>query len=309
MLDTITARDLLAKKIASVPMIINDIVPAGLTVFAGKPKIGKSWFALNAALAVASGERFLDRDIASGDVLYLALEDTQARLQSRVRTILGEGGDAPDTLALATGCPPLDKGGDAAIRGWIRKADRPRLIVVDVLQKIRGDDKKVSAYQADYAALEPLKVIADEFGIAVVAITHTRKMEALGDRFDTVSATTGLTGAADHVVILDRVPDGLVLYGRGRDIDEFDFALSFDGKTGRFEDAGNPEDRARSDSRRRIMDALKAASAPIGPNEIAAASGVAPNVVRQHLPRMMQAGEVEKLGRGKYVTTRQPMAA
>lgn len=306
MLDTITARDLLAKKIASVPMIINDIVPAGLTVFAGKPKIGKSWFALNAALAVASGERFLDRQVEEGgDVLYLALEDTQARLQSRVRTILGEQGDAPDTLALATGCPALDKGGDRAIRSWIRKADRPRLVVVDVLQKIKGEDKKARAYENDYMVLEPLKDMADEFAIAVVAITHTRKLDADHDPFDAVSATTGLTGAADHVVILDRGPDGLVLYGRGRDVNEFNLALAFDGKTGRFEDVGDPEDRARSDSRKRILDAMVAARKPIGPGEIAAASDVSAEVVRQHLPRMMQAGEVERLGRGQY----QPVTA
>ncbi len=300
-MEVITACDLMKKEIPVPLMIVGEILPAGLTIFAGKPKIGKSWFALNLAVAVASGEPFLGREADAGEALYLALEDTWGRLQNRVRKILGKAGNAPDTLSLATTCSPLDKGGDRDIENWLKKSDRPRLVVVDVLQKVRGEDKKARAYENDYEALKPLKMVSDRYGVSVLAVTHTRKLEGGGDRFDLVSATTGLVGAADHAMILDRGEEGLSLYGRGRDVNEFCLALSFDGERGTFSDAGDPEDRARSESRRRILDALMAAGKPLGPSDLAKVSGISAGIVRQHLTRMVKDGEVERIGRGNYI--------
>ena len=68
---------------------IPEILPEGLTLLAGKPKLGKSWLALSVALSIAAGGVALGtQPVAKGDVLYLALEDNARRLQSRARRLL-----------------------------------------------------------------------------------------------------------------------------------------------------------------------------------------------------------------------------
>jgi len=69
---------------------IPGIIAEGLTVLAGAPKVGKSWFVLALLLARASGGRALGAVQVSHaeDVLYLALEDGDRRMQARCRVLL-----------------------------------------------------------------------------------------------------------------------------------------------------------------------------------------------------------------------------
>ena len=50
-----TLQELLARQLPPIQWAIPDILPEGLTLLAGKPKLGKSWLALAMALAVAAG--------------------------------------------------------------------------------------------------------------------------------------------------------------------------------------------------------------------------------------------------------------
>jgi hypothetical protein len=78
-----TAASLREKKFEPISYVVPQLIPEGVTIFAGKPKIGKSWAALDIALAKAGG-RFVFGDIhlIEGDVLYCALEDNDRRLRS-----------------------------------------------------------------------------------------------------------------------------------------------------------------------------------------------------------------------------------
>ena len=97
--------------------------------------------------------------------------------------------------------PLLSQGGTDLIRAWIKQAKNPRLVVIDVLAKVRDPRKKDQGlYDADYAAVAGLKAIADEFNIAIVVVTHLRKLEA-EDPLDQISSTTGLTGSVDAVMV------------------------------------------------------------------------------------------------------------
>jgi hypothetical protein len=118
---------------------------------------------------------------------------------------------------------------------------------------------------------------------------------------DTVSGTTGLTGAADSVLVLNRDSQGLTLYGRGRDIDEIETAMSFERTTGRWSILGNALEVRRSDERSATVCALLAAAEPLGLAEIAAATGMKDQNVRFLLQKMAVAGEIGKEGRGRYV--------
>ena len=56
--ETRTAQLLLENHIEQPGWVVEDLIPCCLTLFAGDPKIGKSWLGLDLALHVASGEPF-----------------------------------------------------------------------------------------------------------------------------------------------------------------------------------------------------------------------------------------------------------
>jgi RecA-family ATPase len=210
------------------------IIPEGVTLFAGPPKVGKSWASLGLGLEIpAGGKAFGAIDVPTGPVLYLALEDTARRLKARMGKMLA-GRPAPAGLTLATACPPLPQGGDEAIARWLERHPDARMVVIDVFAKMRGlPPPGASAYEADYAAVGRVKKLADHYGVAIVLIHHVRKQP--GEDFLTeVSGTNGIAGAADTILVLKRArgqADG-VLHGTGRDVDEVERAMSFDPATG-----------------------------------------------------------------------------
>ena len=146
----------------------------------------------------------------------------------------------------------------------------PRLIIVDVFTRIRPQAQSgARLYEADYQAALPLKALADDRQLGVIACVHTRKEAAVIDPFNSISATTGLAGAADSILILDRDQRGPTLYGRGRDLEEVEVALTFNGGTGTWELLGDVCEVNRSSERNTILAILKAADGALGPKEIA----------------------------------------
>jgi hypothetical protein len=167
-----TADELMAEQFPPVRWAVPGLIAEGVNLLAGPPKVGKSWLSLGLALSVAAGADALGSiPVQAGSVLYLALEDTPRRLQSRMGKIL-DGRAGPRGLTLATTCPPLPEGGAAAIAGWLDRNPAARLVVVDVFAKVRGRPPMgVSAYDADYAALGYVKALADKYGVAVESFT------------------------------------------------------------------------------------------------------------------------------------------
>jgi hypothetical protein len=121
------------------------------------------------------------------------------------------------------------------------------------------------------------------------------------DPFDTVSGSTGLTGAADTVLVLAGDPrGGTTLYGRGRDIEEIETAVQFDGLYGSWTILGSASEVRLSDGRSEILGALRGTAEPMSPREIADVTGLSSDSVRQMLTRMSRSGEVERKKRGQY---------
>lgn len=81
---TITAGALLATPIPPVKWIIPGLLPAGLAIFAGPSKAGKSWLTLWLCLQISQGKSVWGREIEPRTVLYFSLEDTLGRLQERL---------------------------------------------------------------------------------------------------------------------------------------------------------------------------------------------------------------------------------
>jgi hypothetical protein len=297
----IDGQSLMQMEFEPIKYVIPGYVAEGLTILGGRPKLGKSWLSLDWVIAVATGGRSLGVDCEQGDAFYLALEDNQRRLQDRLRVVLPKmKAMRPDLsrVHFLTEAPKIGEGLIETLDAWRTRVDDPRLIVVDTLAMIRPPKgRNQDSYAADYAALSPLQKYASEHRLAVVVVTHVRKMEA-SDPLEMISGTNGLTGAADSIMVLDRAADGPKLYGRGRDVEEVEKALRFD--NGRWSVLGNIDDVKRSDERRKIIHALGEYGSKQSPKEIADATGMKVNNVSRILAKMVKAGEVVKDGYGTY---------
>jgi hypothetical protein len=118
----ITAAELAAIGFAEPEWIIQDVLPVGVHILAGKPKKGKSWLALGACTSIATGAK----DVREGTSPYLASEDNQRRLQKRLRKVL-DGRPAPERTYVETSWPRLHEGGAKLLDDWLtRHRRKPR---------------------------------------------------------------------------------------------------------------------------------------------------------------------------------------
>jgi hypothetical protein len=107
--------------------------------------------------------------------------------------------------------------------------------VIDVLAMFRPrSGNRDNLYEADYHAIQGLQALAGELNVAIAIVHHVRKSGSDVDPFEKVSGTLGLSGAADAVLIVDKDSKGETLYGRGRDVEEIEKAVSFDRLTCRW---------------------------------------------------------------------------
>jgi RecA-family ATPase len=287
---------------AAIKYVVPGIIVEGLTLLAGKPKVGKSWLLLHAAIAVARGGFTLgDVHCVEGDVLYCALEDNERRLQSRITKLMGFSQPWPERLFYYCELPRLTEGGLDAIRAWIVSKPNPRLVIIDTLAMVRATRKREETnYESDYMAVLELRALANEFGIAIVLVHHLRKADS-DDAYDTVSGTLGLTGAPDSILVLKRDSSGsMVLHGRGRDLVEIEKAMAFDADACLWRIAGDATAVRRSRERNVALDAIVEAKEPIGPNDVAAATGMRAANVRYLLGKLVEEGLIEKVSYGKY---------
>lgn len=299
-LNTSSASDLETRVFEPIRWVVPGFIAEGVTLLAGKPKLGKSWLCLDIALAVATGGTVLGGvQCEQGDVLYLALEDNERRLQRRLKTLKPDG-SWPANLAYATECPTLDEGGAELIRNWIGDAGRPRLVIIDVLARVRGKrNYKDQLYEQDYAAIRPLLDAVNGTGIALVLVHHARKTSG-DDRLDAVSGSTGLTGSMETVLVLDRGSDMVTLYGRGRDVEEIETALNFDKQACRWTALGDPNALRRSDQRRDVIELLEGEPNGMRPKQVAETLGMTDANTRQLLSRMASDCDIRKIKRGVY---------
>ena len=163
-----------------------------------------------------------------GTVLYLALEDDYARLQRRLSRMFGV--EETSNLYFATQAKSVSEGLDQQLEGFIREHPDVRLIIIDTLQKVREIGGDRYSYASDYEIVTKLKTFSDRYGICLLVVHHTRKMEA-EDSFDMISGTNGLLGAADGAFIMQkkrRTDSTALLDIVGRDQPDQELTLEFD---------------------------------------------------------------------------------
>ena len=217
---TVSMSELYETVYQSRPPVIDGLLYFGTYLFAGAPKVGKSFLMAQLAYHVSTGLSLWGYTVHKGTVLYLALEDDHRRLQGRLYRMFGM--DGTDNLRFAIYAKQLGVGLEEHLKKFVREHPDTKLIIIDTLQKVReaGGDKY--SYANDYEVVGKLKRLADDCGICLLLVHHTRKQQA-DDKFDMISGTNGLLGAADGAFLLQkekRTDGSAILDVAGRDQQE-----------------------------------------------------------------------------------------
>ncbi len=227
-----SAAEIAEKDISPPQMIVESLLPVGLDVLAGHPKLGKSWMALSLAYSVAQGIPFLNHPTAQGDVLYIDLEGSPYRIKERMEML---GYDYPETLQIAHEASAMGSGLLEDLDWWYLRANYPRLIIIDTIGRLKSaGNKTMNAYENDSKAFAPLQKYAIEREIAILCVTHLKKDNAFkaadADWMERISGSMGLVGCSDAVWALFRKRGESTGYLRttARDVDAGDLVCKFD---------------------------------------------------------------------------------
>lgn len=280
----ITAKDLMEMEFPEPAWIVPGLITEGLTLIAGKPKAGKSWWALNLSVAVSTGSIAFGRyHVEKGVVIYLALEDTWRRLQDRLSNEYENKTDL-ENLNLFTQWPRMHEGGYGILDSWLGEHPKAKLVIIDTLAKVREPSKGGNIYEKDYAAISILKKLADKHGVAVIVIHHLNKLQNLQDPYEAISGSTGMTGAADSIAVLQAKADRRArLIIKGRDIQEQNIEMMFEDENKRWIIIDDSPDQHITDERQKVINLLNETGKPMKSKEISEHLGKKENAIRQLL--------------------------
>ena len=217
----IDAETLYYKPLEHPKMLIDGVLSDGLAIMAGDSKIGKSWMVLWMCLQISKGEPVWGLPTRKTDVVYLALEDREWRVQQRMQDLTDT---PPENLHFGFSCGQLGAELESQIEDVLKDYPSTGLLFIDTLQMVRDNvSAKVNAYAQDYKDLSSLKKIADNHGICIFVVHHTRKERDGGNIFNDMTGSTGIMGVADTGMILrkeDRFGDNATLCVTGREVEE-----------------------------------------------------------------------------------------
>lgn len=255
-LNAVNGLDLQRMELPKIQFVVDKILPKGLVILGAPSKYYKSWLAMDLCLCVARGKDFLGFKTNKCDCLYMDLESRLQRSQSRMKMILGEE-DAPSNFQVVTDCQQLGAGLEEQLIDYITKNPGTGLIVIDVFQKIRrATGSNQSLYEKDYSDLTAIKDIADNFGICILLVHHTRKMKDDSDVFNDLSGSSGIMGTSDAAWVISKEKRDSVdakLCITGRDVEQEDYVMQFDKATKRWKEQGIAEE-IREQSERTAYD-------------------------------------------------------
>lgn len=305
--------ELMNKLFAPLEYIVDDFMPMGCWLMVGEAKLGKTWMMLDLAVAVASGGEFMGHRCKQGRVMYLALEESERRINARLHALCEAKG--PETKrwmsqikfgTIDSEVPNADEGLYQMIETIFDSDPTITLLVLDTLHTVRPAARNGEGiYERDRRALDPLtKVLAARPGRSIMVVHHTRKAKS-DNVYESASGSMGLGGAVDGQIVLVTDSAGqTVFHMRGRDVETYQVTVQRNGVL--WEMGGDPEAAGLSDTRAKIIHVLSQFTAGAGasPKTIAEMSGVDVNTVNQRLRSMVKDNQVMKdAKRGSYILT------
>jgi DNA primase/DNA-binding transcriptional ArsR family regulator len=306
-LKLISAYELMKKSMPELLWLVDELLPEGLIILAGRPKIGKSFLAMNIAIAVANGGKALGYfNTNKNSVVYIALEDNERRLRDRMSNILQAEfeTEAPKNLFYLEenyNFPKLNQGGIEELKKIILDDPSIKLIIIDTLGRSIADKsrKDKDMYRADYDISSSLQGMALKNNICLLVLHHTKKGSE-ENVFDEISGTTGLTGAMDTMMVLKKKNNKYTLHVTGRDVQEAEYEVEFNEDNFTWNYCDKKNEHNLTTERQEIVDLIKKYGRKMKTGEIAELLGKSKSNISKMLKKLMDDGILHSEKYGVY---------
>ena len=243
--------------IPPISFAVDAILPEGLALLAGVPKAMKSFTVLQLIYKVQNGDMFFGHETNQGDCLGIFLEDGKRRLKDRCQKMdLNKCKSHP---TIATEAPYISYGLEESIQDWIDSVDKPRLVVIDTIARVKKQfSKNKTAYDLDNELLNDLQTLAIKNGITILFVTHLTKAQT-DYNFNRIQGSVGMQGMCDSMWLLDRGDNSEAgsIIGRGRDIPDFQYALKWSAFTWSYKVEGSLPEMQQRENRKQIFYAIE----------------------------------------------------
>jgi hypothetical protein len=303
--------DLLEMDLPEVRWAVLNLLPQGLAILAGGPKLGKSWLIYLICLAMGSGCRVLGHfQTPPAKSLYLALEDGKRRLQDRLKAL------CKNEPALKAGLSNVDfqinwprfddEGGLEKLEAYVEEKVREglKLVVIDTLAKVgpKAKSKGLNAYEADSIIMTRIKSMADKHGICILIVTHLAKLRTSKDPFDSITGSMGQFGTADTAMLLTRKrgAPSAILQTTGRDIEGHSYDLTWNDPGWSCTGFANEDEVDLSPERLAILQVFKDDGGALSPNMVAQTTGKTPSNTGKLIKKLVEEGFLFSVGYGMY---------
>lgn len=249
--DVVDVSELQDKTLPPMKWLIDDLLPVGgVVMLSAKPKMGKSYFAIQLALSVASGGEFLGFNVPEkNEVLYIDLETSQRSMKTRISMVTA---DAPKGLFLMTPKEVFEFGNvgngfESQVDFFLESHKGVKLVIVDTYGIIKGHRKQnQGVYDFDYGEISHLNSWARKKGFTLVLIHHQNKQSDYDNPVMGISGSTGITAGLQAYYILtkrDYTDTRTKLTIGGKEIAERDILIQPESDTNRTWVEVEPEDR------------------------------------------------------------------
>lgn len=290
-----TCADLLAAEFPPPVWVVPDLLPVGLAILAGRPKLGKSRLALQLAVSVGTGGVWLDRKIERGTTLAFLLEDSPRRIQDRLHKMR-----APKNAAIhfEFGLPSPLNTAEGLYSFWAMVDDaKPKLIILDTMARCFNGRVDWNDIAAVTSGLSALQSGAMERNISIMFVDHHRKGSGeFRDAVTDIVSSVSKPGVADTIMGFYRSPGKRewTLAITGRDVEEQELALTYDGMLGCWQCLGDADTMRKDSVQAEIVAALTDMAHTATTAQIAEHTGLDRGLVSRTLAELVAGGYVSR---------------
>lgn len=294
--DEIDGEALLALELPEVHYLCRPWIPEGVTILAGRPKIGKTTLLRQVAVSSASGADLWGSSCTQTEVLFLSLEEGQ-KLMRRKLILAGYTGPQLRRILFHWKWRHGAEG-IADIREKLRANPSIRLVIVDSLTRFRdAPTRDKPQFHQDYEAVRLLADVAkDHAGLSIIVLHHTKKDQG-DDPIADISGTFGLTAAADNFMVMRREGGEYALHCGGRYWDEPEDAFRLRREAGVWALDGSAPAVRLSPMQRDYLDALRAEGV-VTTRGMARRFGVKDSTASGILRELQEKGQAERTADG-----------
>jgi hypothetical protein len=303
--ETPGADELFSKEYQDVPSLIGKILYHGVNLLLAPPKLGKSYWALQACLNLIDGTPFMGHFEVPNKlrVLYVDLEGYEKRAADRLNQ-LGEKSANANNLrfkfrhSLDDWPKNLEQ-----IEAEIQKCKSELVIFDTLLALLMGPGASGKDFvRTDYANIVKIREICARNNASALVVSHAKKNAGGMAATDVGIHSTGTTASVDNIITLARAKNGNVTFEvlpRDGEPGEYEIRLDPDGNQGWYI-VGSGAEVGQGKERRAILEVFRQEQRPLHPKDVAIALGKNRNTTQFLIQKLANAGALESLGEGLY---------